>query len=300
MRWRRSADGKWLWKGDTSSDEITGHFFGYLVFYDLAADENDRVQVRAHVRKVMDGLIAGGYRLIDIDGKPTRWGNWSPDDLNRNPDWSGDRGLNCLEMLSFLKASNHITGDDQYRRHYLELLEKQGYGDLARRPRSLRPGERTHIDDELLALAIPAVALYETDPKLKTIYRDALAFWLPQIRNDHSPYFSFVYGAMSGAQSGEEFGLAAAVEFLRDTPLDLVEWAVDNSRREDLRLVRQPIVEVRQTDRMLPPSERGVMRWDNNPWAAVQGAGGEVESSGVFWLLPYWMGRYYGFIQSPK
>jgi hypothetical protein len=41
-RWRLSKDGKWLWKGDTSSDEITGHFYGYLFFYDLAADEQDK------------------------------------------------------------------------------------------------------------------------------------------------------------------------------------------------------------------------------------------------------------------
>jgi hypothetical protein len=31
----------------------------------------------------------------------------------------------------------------------------------------------------------------------------------------------------------------------------------------------------------------------------VQGDGGQTESDGVFWLLPYWMGRYYGYILPP-
>ena len=59
-----------------------------------------------------------------------------------------------------------------------------------------------------------------------------------------------------------------------------------------------------QTDRMPPPSERGVMRWDKNPWAAISGdfgdSRGSLESCGVFWLLPYWMGRYHGFFDAVK
>jgi len=80
--------------------------------------------------------------------------------------------------------------------------------------------------------------------------------------------------------------------------LDLVCWTVDNTHREDIRLVREPIWEIQQTDRLLPASERGVVRWDKNPWMAVHGDEGRSEWCPVFWLLPYWMGRYAGFIQS--
>jgi len=64
--------------------------------------------------------------------------------------------------------------------------------------------------------------------------------------------------------------------------------------------VRMPEWENLQTNCLLPPSERGVIRWDENPWKAVQGDGGNTESDGVWWLLPYWMGRYYGYIQPPQ
>ncbi len=52
-----------------------------------------------------------------------------------------------------------------------------------------------------------------------------------------------------------------------------------------------------QTSKLAPPSERGIMRWDKNPWRAVQGDGGNSESDGVYWMLAYWVGRYYEIIE---
>lgn len=295
-RWRRSADGKWLWKGDTSSDEITGHFYGYLFFYDLAADEGDRVEVREHVRRVMDYIIEGGYVLRDIDGTHTRWGVWSPEKLNADPDWAPERGVNSVEILSFLKATYHITGDPKYERQYRRLLDEHGYRENVKRAKAFNLAWRTHIDDELLALAFPALLLYETDPDLKRLYRQALDQWYDGVKHDQNPWFHFLYASLTGTPPEREDSLT----FLRDAPLDLIRWTVDNTRREDLKLVRAPEIEPWQTDRLPPPSERGVIRWDENPWRAVQGDGGQTESDGVFWLLPYWMGRYYGYIAPPS
>jgi hypothetical protein len=89
------------------------------------------------------------------------------------------------------------------------------------------------------------------------------------------------------------------VDFLRDVSLDLVDWTIDNSKREDIRLARRPEMEILQTSRLLPASERGVMRWDRNPWAVKSGNEGHSESCPTFWLVSYWMGRYYGYIQAP-
>ncbi len=294
-RWRLSGDSKWLWKGDTSSDEITGHFYGYLHFYDLAADEQDRQEVREHVRRVMDYIIECGYVLKDIDGTHTRWAVWSPEKLNGDPDWAPERGINSVEILSFLKVTYHITGDEKYEREYRKLLDEHGYRQNVKRAKTFNPAWRTHIDDELLALAFPALLLYETDPELKRLYREALDTWYEGVKNDQNPWFHFLYASLTGTAPE----MHDSLNFLRDAPLDLVRWTVDNTRREDLKLVRQPEIDRWQTDRLPPPSERGVIRWDDNPWTAVQGDGGHTESDGVFWLLPYWMGRYYGYIQPP-
>src|SRR6266545_588363 len=51
-----AADGRWLWKGDTSSDEIDGHFFVAGIYHDLVADEAEKESIRKNLRAIMDHL----------------------------------------------------------------------------------------------------------------------------------------------------------------------------------------------------------------------------------------------------
>ena len=296
IRWRPSRDGKWLWKGDTSSDEITGHMFGYLFYYDLVADEAEKRHVGRHILSIVDYIIEGGYVLKGMDGRHTKWGVWAPEKLNHDPDWAPERGVNSVEVLSFLKLAYHVSGDERYQKEYLRLLNEHDYASNIRRAKTTHPTWRTHIDDELLALAYPCLMMHEDDPKLRRLYRESVDHWYNAVKADCSPFFEYIYGACVGRVPQPEISVAS----LRDASLDLVRWTVDNSHREDIRIVRRPEWEHLQTDRLLPLSERGVIRWDENPWRVVQGDGGHTESDGVWWLLPYWMGRYFGTIQPPE
>lgn len=295
-RWRPSKDGQWLWKGDTSSDEVTGHFFGYGYYYDFAADDAQKEVVKQHVRDIMDYIIGGGYVLKDVDGTHTRWGVWAPERLNGDPNWAAERGVNSAEILSFLKTAHHITGDAKYQKEYLRLLRDEHYAENVRHAKTYAPAWRTHIDDELLALAYPGLLRYEDDPVIHALYRESLDHWYAGLKGDGSPFFDMIYASLAGVPLASQEGIA----FLRDTPLDLINWTMDNTKREDLQLVRAPEIEPLQTSRLLPASERGVVRWDSSPWAAIGGDGGQSESCATFWLLPYWMSRYYGYIQAPK
>lgn len=295
-RWRLSADGRWRWKGDTSSDEVTAHFFGYYFYYELAADEAERARVRQQVCAIADHLIANGYVLRDIDGRATLWGVWAPERLRHDPNWAMEAGINAVEILSYLKLAAHVSGDARYDREAWRLLDEHGYRELVPRAKNLDPGWRTHIDDELLAFAWPALLALERDPKLRRLYRDAFERWHQAVQPDQQPFFEMLYAAYGDRHND----LSTAVFFLRDTPLDLVRWTFDQSRREDLRLVRVPELEYLQTDRLLPPSERAVLRTDENPRKALLGDDGLSESDGVFWLLPYWMGRHFGFLNAPR
>ncbi len=292
--WRPSADGRWLWKGDTSSDEITGHMYGYTVFWELIARHDTILhrEVRDQVTRIVDYIITGGYVLKDLDGTHTKWGVWDPAHLNHDPEWAPERGINSLEILSYLTLAYQVSGHERYRKEYRRLIDEHHYAQNALHAKTVMPGWRTYIDDELVALAYPALMLYEKDPVLIDLYKKSMDNWYAACRNDDSPFYYFTYNAFRGKESRLERG----VLFLRDNPLDLVRWRVDNSRREDLTLTHKPILEDTETSRLVPPSERGIMRWDKNPWAAVQGDGGHTEASPTFWLLPYWMGRYYGYI----
>jgi hypothetical protein len=295
-RWRPSPDGRWLWKGDTSSDELTAHLFGALQYATLVADASERGRVRDFVCAIVDHLLAHDYQLVDLDGQPTRWGVWSPQRLWHDPDWANEAGINAVELLSYLKLAHHLSGEGRYAQSYHELLERHRYRELVLRAKNLNPAGRTHIDDELLAFAWPALITLETQPDLRALYREALERWHAAVQADLNPFFEMLYAGLTGLPAA----VPEAVAALRAQPLDLIRWTVDNSAREDLRAVRTPELEQLQTDRLLPPDERGTPRTDENPRRLVQGDGGSTESDGVFWLLPYWMGRHYGLIAPPR
>ncbi len=244
--WRSSKDGKWLWKGDTSSDEMTGHMYGYLFYYDLVADKTEKKRISKHVCAIMDYIIDNGYVLTDIDGTHTQWGVWSPEKLNHDPDWQAERGINSIEILSYLKLAYHVSGDEKYQREYNKLLYKENYIVNILIAKRTNPAWRTHIDDELLALAYPCLLLYEDDPALRELYEKSFEMWYENVKYDNSPFFEFTYGAFKGKLPRFQ----KAIEFLIDTPLDLVRWQIDNSQREDINLVRFPEMENLQLNRM--------------------------------------------------
>ncbi len=70
------------------------------------------------VRRVTDHLMQNNWRLIDKDGKPTRWAIFNPEAINDDPIWEEERGLNALSILSHLKVAYHITGDAKYQQAY--------------------------------------------------------------------------------------------------------------------------------------------------------------------------------------
>ncbi|MBX9792351.1 MAG: hypothetical protein K2Y37_25910 [Pirellulales bacterium] len=298
-RWRLSRDGRWRWKGDTSSDEITTHFFGYALYYDLAADEPRRQRVRALVRRVMDYIIDGGFVLRDIDGQATAWGVWSPEKLNGDPNWQPERGTNSVEILSYLVTTAHITGDKTYLDHANELCTRHGYNRLVRHPKLAVAGQFTFIDDELLACAYRGLFAYGSKLACRESLRAGLDQWFLSAQHVDSPLYTFVWQLATGRETPR--GQEACIEFLRRAPLDLVMWAVDNTARRDARIVPRPVADRAQTDRLLPPDERGVVGWDGNGYQANEhGFGGHAEASPVFWLTPYWMGRHAGFIEGAK
>ncbi len=296
-RWRKSRDGRWLWKGDTSSDEISGHYFAYGVYYDLVAEGDEKQRVAEHVRKITDYIIQGGLVLRDIDGKATRWGVWAPEKLNDDPDWQSERGINSIEILSFLNVAHHMTGDKKYRRVAEELLHKHGYAKNILHPQPHDRGRFTFIDAQLLSLAYRGLIAYEPDSERRELYLRSLRRWFEIIRFAEGPMYNFVYQIYS---HDEDYDADACAFYLRDVPLDLVAWTIDQSQREDIQPVKRPQAERWQTDRLLPPSERGVIHWDGNPFAMREGEDGRAEKSASFWLLPYWMARHHGLITAPQ
>jgi hypothetical protein len=77
----------------------------------------------------------------------------------------------------------------------------------------------------------------------------------------------------------------------------LVEWSIDHTKREDVKLVHWPTLDEVQVEELQPPSMRSTVRWDKNPFGATISGYPDTEREPVFWLYPYWMGRYLKMIR---
>lgn len=293
IRWHTSSDGKWLWKGDTSSDEMCGHMMAYFFFYEYAATEEDKVEIRDHVSNIMDGLIENDFCLVDVDGKHTRWGVWSPKLLNENPDWASERSLNSFELLAFLKFAAHITQNKKYEKEYKRFIVEEGYLKNAAMLNKKNPAWQVYFDLTLEGYLFPILLKYEKDPELLAFYENLAQEWISIQTSGENLINNLTYSIATG----KKINVPQTIAFLKDAPLDLVDWRIDHTLREDVTVVREPILEEIQISELPPASERATVRWDKNPWAAVHGNPSRVREP-VFWLWPYWMARYVGIIQN--
>lgn len=316
-RWPVSEDGKWYWKCDTSSDELDGHYFLNACYYDLVAEtEDEKERVRAVVRDMTDHLLEHGLRLVDWDGQPTRWANFSPESLNHDPRWSEERGLNSLSILTYLRAAAHITGDPKYAAAADDLIRNHGYAMNVLFPKVQRgPGSNVQFDDEMAFMNFYHLLRYEKDPQLRAMFAYS---WFRYWELEACERNAFYNVAFAACCEGEEFPapwttervtvpkrcLVDALETLHRFPLDLVNWRHTNSRRLDILplspLAREPGGAFGKGCRfdgvVLPVDERYIKQWSDDPWELDTGGDGRELATGSAFLLAYYMGLYHGFI----
>lgn len=320
-RWPKSADGKWYWKSDTSSDELDGHYFFYPLYYDLVADtEEEKERVREVVRDLTDHLIAHDYNLVDHDGTPTRWGYYGPQAVNHDRAWWSERGLKSLSMLSYLAVARHVTGDSAYGDRMRELIEDHAYLTNAMIYKIHRGvGSGNQSDDEMAFMSYYNLVKYAQDEDLRD--RILLSFFSAWVNEEpeKNPFFNFAYAAFGvGAEYRDQWGthslspwegwLEDSMDTLQGFSLDRVNWASKNSHRLDIQYLRRQQSSVDVTDgpehrrgclvsgKVLPVENRHFNHWNTNPWQLDYHGNGNQLASGTVYLLPYYMGLYHGFI----
>ena len=299
-RWHPTQDGYWQWKATTSSDEIVGHFFAYSIFAEVIPEESWRERAIILMDKIMDHIVRNDFYLIDIDGKPTDWGKWNPDYVNKFPKGVGDRRLNSVEIISFLQTAYHFTKKDVYRDKAYELLDKYGYLNNIMTPMSeigfvkgiYLSDTWNHSDDELAFLSYWNLYKYAFTDDLREKYKQTIRSHWEVERPEKDPLWDFIY-AMTQV---EQFDLKESIWTLQEFPLDTINWSVKNSHRRDLKFLK-PNFRRQETLVVLPPDERRMGKHNFNVFELDSDDGGYREYSGDIYLLPYWMGRYLGVIR---
>ncbi len=202
-RWPKSADGKWYWKGDTSSDELDGHYFFYALYYDLVAETDaEKKEVIEVVTALTDHLIEHNFQLIDHDGKVTRWGNFSPESLNYDFRWFAERGLNSMSMLAYLAIAEHMAPEGKYGQFAAMLRRDHSYATNVMVPKIQRGiGSGNQSDDEMAFMSFYHLVRYTQDPELKKMYLAAFHWYWTLEQPERNPFFHFAYAAVGTNQS---------------------------------------------------------------------------------------------------
>jgi len=303
--WRVSVDGKYRWRGDVSCDQIDGVMYGYAVFYDLVANEDEKKQVAANVAEIVSHIVDNGMRIIGFDGQPTQWGHYYPSYVKTR------ERMNGLIALQHLKVAHHVTGNQKFSDQYRHLTEKEKYAQLAVNARRIGDplkGMVNHSDDVLLFLAYYPLLTYETDPELKKLYLDSLRrTWTgdrgyPGVSTELNPYFTFIYHAFTGDGSAD----AAAVRTLERFPLDMkFNRATIEQYQKEFGFEFDPAPESTPT----PPGTvvpidlrpKSWSAWVANPYEAGSRSGDSgMEFTGLDFTMAYWMGRYHGCLPASR
>ena len=295
-------DARYRWKSTTSSDESCGHFFVYALFAELVPDKEWKERAIHQIKIEMDHIIDNDWYLVTWNGKPTEWGRWNPDYVNSFPTNVGDRRLNSTLILAFLQTTYHFTGDEKYKKAAKKLSKKYGYDENANRLASeigYEEGEPlsdkwNHSDDEMYFMTIPAFVNYSFSEEEKEMhFASAKSHWEEE-RSEKNPLWNYLL-ALSG---GKDIDIEDSAWWLREFPMDLIDWKVDNSHRKDLTKVK-PNFRNQTYSEVLPPDEQ-VLGLHNGAYRNNGGSDGRREYDPYIYLMPYWAGRYVDAISAPE
>ena len=300
--WQLSEDELWRWKSTTSSDESCGHFFVYALFAELAPDKEWRDRAIHQIKIEMDHIMDNDWYLMDWNGKPTAWGKWNPEYVNGFPINVGDRRLNSTLILSFLQTAYHFTKDKKYIKGAEKLIKKYGYDENANRPASVigfvegedLSNKWNHSDDEMYFLTIPGFVNYSfSEEQREAHFNAAKSHWEVE-RSEKNPLWNYLF-ALSG---GKNIDSEESAWWLREFPMDLIDWKIDNDHRKDLTKI-EPNFRSQTYTEVLPGDER-TLHLHNGAYRNNGGSDGKREYAPYIYLLPYWAGRYVDAISAPQ
>ena len=308
--WRRAEDPEWDWKSTTSSDEAIGHIFAFGAIAELIAEPDLKNKAITLIDTLMSHALKHDHYLVDWNGEPTVWGRWNPEYVNARPVMVGDRKINSSNYIGMLQTAYHFTQKEKYKKAAFQLMEEHGYYENLMRPmKEIGPAPEdaddwskmlssgwNHSDDEMYYCGYWGLYRYAFNDTLKANYKKAIVdHW-----EHERPEKEGLWNIMTALVGKDNYDFEEAIWYLREYPLDLIDWGIQNSHRKDIEFV-EPNFRKQTIREVLPAGELRVSRHNANRFDLDSNGRGHAEySAGDIWLLPYWIGRYLGVISEPQ
>ena len=311
--WYNSTNPKYpgyRWKGDTSSDESTGHVFGLTAVARLSPLKDERDLASKLLTRIVLNIVENNFTLVDVTGKPTTWGKWDPENVNGFRPWSDERGVQSMQIISYITAAYSVAADARDREileaAYLELTNRTNqYNQNLNNMKITASCDDNYSDDELTFLPLfTFFTTFESNNQTlfdKSYVEAGLERIVKIVALERSNLWNSIYLGVSGGEKNPRFEAMQndILWNLKTWPLDLISWPVENSHRLDIiydsaptRVTHQSHTQSIKNVPPLPANERRQYRWNANPWDVSDGGDGMSETDPGAWLLPYWMARY--------
>ncbi|MBQ6165514.1 MAG: hypothetical protein IJK23_13670 [Clostridia bacterium] len=295
-----------IYKGDTSSDEVTLHFLNLWFMYDHLCfdDEELRSIVVSSCENLLNHIIDNGLVVRELDGKPTTWGRWDPEYFNTPIGWA-DACLNSAQILMYLNVAEHICGQkEKWTICRRQLIGKYHYDDLP----LLHLDRFTHFsyavgnncdeemmygDNMLAVVAFYGLITLEKDPELKKKYIRCLRTWDHSLLREYNPGYRFLCMAADPDYPADMDGIA---EWFYRLPVSRIASPM-KLERADVP-VRIGWGGMTKTGWLLEPDETAITKYDRDPWQLHPMSEGSVCSveSCYPYTFAYWFGKYNGYI----
>ena len=247
----------WIWVDNTSRDQVVGAFFGLGAAFDLVDDAGVKSGISS-LATLMLGFIAHHQ--------------WSPND-----DISNTFLLRPEELQMLLQVQHHVNPADQIGGPLLDLPI-----DTAVSFDTLNISSYFKFNLDYMSF-YTLIRLQDNGDN-----RGAYQIVREYTASHQNAFFDIIDRSVNGSDDTRD----AEMQLLLDQWLERPrrDPYVDNSKTvpvcgtEACKPVPVPI---------RPPTD---FLWQRDPFQLAGGGTGFIEGPGIDYILPYWMGRYYGVI----
>lgn len=260
-----TTDG-WIWVGYTSRDQYSGVIFGLVVAFDMVDDTAIRESISQLVTRLIDFLRGNNWTVVMPDGQISTVFLQRPD-----------------QMLAFLQVARQVN-PNRYSTLYdtMRILLSGGV--------AAPIVVDTASDASYFKFNLDYINLYNLlrleSSSFRSIYESAYDVLRRHTVGHQNAFFNMIDRGVYGANAA------------RDTEtLELLEGWLLRPRRDKIVDLRNAVAVCGDQAcapipiAMRPPTD---FIWQRNPFQLAGGLYGTVETSGIDYILPYWMARYYG------
>jgi uncharacterized protein (TIGR03437 family) len=246
----------WIWVDNTSRDQVVGAFFGLGVAYDVVDDATVKSDI-ADLTTRLIGFIAQHQ--------------WSPNDDISNTFVVRPEELQMLvQVARYVNPSNSINGPS--------LL-------------AVDTGARVDVqsNSSYFKFNLDYMSFYNL-VRLQNNSDNQAAYQI--VRNytasHQNAFFDIVDAALAGANASRDAEMRSLLD----------QWLQRPKRETYVDLSQTVAVCGSEACQPIPVPLRPTLEflWQIDPFQLAGGGDGTVEGSGIDYILPYWMGRYYGVI----